>query len=69
MATGIVKWFNMNKGFGFITPDEGDRDVFVHSTALQDAGISTLAEGQRIEFEAHPGRDGKVAAGKLRLPT
>lgn len=51
MATGTVKWFNAKKGFGFIAPDEGDKDVFVHITAVHDAGMQGLAEGQRVTFE------------------
>jgi len=51
MATGTVKWFNAVKGYGFITPDEGDKDIFVHASAVRDAGMETLTEGQRISFE------------------
>ncbi len=51
MATGTVKWFNPTKGYGFIVPDEGDNDVFVHITAVEQAGMGTLNEGQRISFE------------------
>ena len=51
MTTGTVKWFNAAKGFGFIAPDEGDKDVFVHITAVHDAGMQGLAEGQRVVFE------------------
>ena len=58
MATGIVKWFNSTKGFGFIQPEQGGADVFVHITALERAGISTLNEGQRVSYElaTHKGR-------------
>jgi CspA family cold shock protein len=51
MATGTVKWFNPAKGFGFITPDDGGKDVFVHITAVEGAGMGTLAEGQKVKFE------------------
>ena len=67
MAIGTVKWFNVNKGFGFITPDEGGQDAFVHITAVERAGISGLNEGQRVEYEVQPGRDGKSAAENLKL--
>ncbi len=67
MAIGTVKWFNVNKGFGFITPDEGGQDAFVHITAVERAGISGLNEGQRVEYELQPGRDGKSAAESLKL--
>ncbi len=67
MTTGTVKWFNAVKGFGFITPDEGGKDAFVHISALESAGISGLDEGQRVEYELEPGRDGKSSAGNLRL--
>ena len=67
MTTGTVKWFNSVKGFGFITPDEGGKDAFVHISALERAGISGLDEGQRVEYELQPGRDGKSSAENLRL--
>ena len=51
MVTGTVKWFNKTKGFGFIVPDEGDKDVFVHITAVLDSGLQELAEGQKVSFE------------------
>ncbi len=51
MATGIVKWFNVAKGYGFITPDEGGKDVFVHISAVQEAGLASLDEGQRVRYE------------------
>ncbi|MBT5263852.1 MAG: cold-shock protein [Rhodospirillaceae bacterium] len=66
MATGIVKWFNATKGYGFITPDEGGGDVFVHVTAIQEAQIAELAEGQKISFDMVPNR-GRTAAGNLKL--
>ena len=67
MTTGTVKWFNAVKGFGFITPDEGGKDAFVHISALESAGINGLDEGQRVEYELEAGRDGKSSAGNLRL--
>jgi len=62
MTTGTVKWFNPTKGYGFIAPDEGGKDVFVHISALRAAGIETLNEGDRVNFEIEPGRDGRSAA-------
>ncbi|KAF7007283.1 hypothetical protein CFC21_022231 [Triticum aestivum] len=59
--TGVVKWFNETKGFGFITPDDGSKDVFVHFTAIQSHGFKTLAEGQRVEFEIQDGQKGPSA--------
>lgn len=67
MALGTVKWFNTQKGYGFITPDEGARDVFVHITALKDAGLDVLDEGQRLEFELTQNQDGKTKASGLKL--
>lgn len=65
MATGTVKWFNPTKGFGFIEPDEGGNDVFVHISAVERAGMSSLNEGQKISFDVEPGRDGKKSAENL----
>ncbi len=62
---GTVKWFNPAKGFGFIVRDDGQKDVFVHISAVEQAGMSGLAEGQRVQFEVEPGRDGKSSAAKL----
>jgi CspA family cold shock protein len=66
MATGTVKWFNPTKGFGFITPDEGSKDVFVHITAVQRAGIQALNEGQKVSYDLATER-GKTAAVNLQL--
>ena len=65
MATGIVKWFNPNKGYGFLQPEDGSRDVFVHISAVARAGLVTLKEGQKVTFELVPGRDGKTSAENL----
>lgn len=65
MATGTVKWFNTTKGFGFIQPDDGGKDVFVHISAVQAAGWKTLNEGQKLSYEMVEQR-GKSAAGNLR---
>lgn len=68
MTTGTVKWFNSQKGFGFIAPDNGGNDAFVHISAVQRAGLYDLAEGQKVEFELVPDRkSGKSAADNLRL--
>jgi len=64
---GKVKWFNQLKGFGFIEPAEGDKDVFVHVSAIKDAGLEGLEEGQAIEFEMIAGPDGRDMAGNLRV--
>lgn len=61
MATGTVKWFNSEKGFGFIAPDDGDRDVFVHYSEIQGTGFRTLEENQRVEFEIGQGAKGPQA--------
>jgi CspA family cold shock protein len=62
MATGIVKWFNDSKGFGFITPDDGGEDLFAHFSAIQMNGFKTLHEGQRVAFEVTQGPKGKQAS-------
>ena len=66
MATGTVKWFYPTKGFGFIAPEGGDKDVFVHISAVQAAGMSSLEPDQKIQYELEDGKDGKVSAGSLR---
>ena len=66
MASGTVKWFNSQKGYGFIQPAGGGRDVFVHISAVERAGLSSLNEGQRVEFELEENR-GKTSAVNLRL--
>jgi CspA family cold shock protein len=66
MATGTVKWFNAQKGFGFIQPEDGSKDVFVHISAVERAGMAGLNEGQRVSFDVEPGRQGKVAAVNLK---
>ncbi len=65
MPTGTVKWFNLAKGYGFIEPEDGSKDAFVHISALEAAGQTTLNEGQKVEYELMPGKDGKSAAEKL----
>jgi CspA family cold shock protein len=68
MATGTVKWFNGQKGFGFIAPDDGGQDVFVHISAVERAGLSGLAEGQKISYEVQVDRKrGKSSAENLRV--
>jgi cold shock protein len=66
MATGTVKWFNAQKGYGFIQPDEGGNDVFVHISAVERAGLPGLREGQKISYEIEKGRNGKSAAVNLK---
>jgi CspA family cold shock protein len=67
MAMGTVKFFNMTKGYGFIAPENGGSDVFVHISAVQKAGYTSLAEGARVSYELVPGRDGKKSAENLRI--
>ena len=67
MAEGTVKWFNDSKGFGFITPDEGEKDCFVHYSATQGDGFKSLAEGDRVEFEVGEGPKGPAAENVTRL--
>ena len=67
MPTGTVKWFNAAKGYGFIEPEDGSNDAFVHISAVERAGLSTLNEGQRLSFELRPGRNGKSSAEDLTI--
>jgi cold shock protein len=67
MPTGTVKWFNTTKGYGFIAPDGGDKDVFVHISAVERAGLTGLNDNQKVSYELEAGRDGKESAGDLRL--
>jgi len=66
MPVGTVKWFNGTKGYGFIAPDDGSKDVFVHISAVERAGMRSLNEGQRISFELERGQQGRVAAVNLQ---
>lgn len=67
MTTGTVKFFNSTKGFGFITPNDGGKDAFVHISAVERAGMSGLAEGQKLSYDLENGRDGKVSATNLQM--
>ena len=67
MPTGKVKWFNKTKGFGFIAPDDGGKDVFVHISALERSGIDNLADDQKVSFEMSSGRDGRESADNIEL--
>ncbi|WP_421877840.1 cold-shock protein [Pacificispira sp.] len=67
MTTGTVKWFNATKGFGFIQPEDGSNDAFVHISAVERSGLSDLVEGQRVKFELIAGRNGKMAAENLAI--
>lgn len=67
MANGTVKWYNSQKGYGFIQPDSGARDVFLHVSALERAGISNVDEGQKVSFDIERGRDGRESASNLQL--
>jgi CspA family cold shock protein len=66
MASGTVKWFNAQKGYGFIQPDDGSKDVFVHISAVQQAGLSGLNEGQKISYDLEQGQRGKTSAVNLQ---
>ncbi len=66
MSSGTVKWYNGTKGFGFIQPDDGTKDVFVHVTAVERAGMRSLIEGQKLTFTVEAGRDGKSSAVNLK---
>ncbi len=65
MATGTVKWFNASKGFGFIQPEDGSKDVFLHVSAVESAGLQSPADGQKIQYELESGRDGRASAGNI----
>ena len=67
MTTGTVKWFNATKGYGFITPDDGSRDAFLHISAVERAGLTSVNEGQRVEYELQTGRNGKMSAENLSI--
>ena len=67
MATGTVKWFNTEKGYGFIKPDEGGSDIFVHISALQEAGLQSLKDDQKVSYELVTDRRGRSSAGELKL--
>ncbi|SMO78563.1 cold-shock protein [Paracoccus laeviglucosivorans] len=67
MANGTVKWFNPTKGFGFIAPENGGKDVFLHISAVERANLTTIADGQRVTFDIESGRDGRESARNLAL--
>ena len=67
MSVGTVKWFNASKGYGFIEPTDGGKDVFIHISALEKAGIASLNEGQKIQFEIVSGQNGKSSAEDVKL--
>ena len=67
MTNGTVKFFNTTKGFGFIQPDDGSKDAFVHISAVERAGLTGLGEGQKISYDLETGRDGKISAANLQL--
>lgn len=67
MSVGTVKWFNATKGYGFIEPEDGSKDVFVHISAVERAGLSGLNEGQKVQFELQQGQNGKSSAENLSL--
>jgi CspA family cold shock protein len=67
MATGTVKWFNPTKGYGFIEPEDGSSDAFVHISAVERAGLGSLTEGQKVSYELQPGQNGKSSAENLAV--
>lgn len=67
MPTGTVKWFNPTKGYGFIEPEDGSKDAFVHISAVERAGLASLNEGQKVSYDLEPGRDGKTSAENLKV--
>ena len=67
MSTGTVKWFNAVKGFGFIEPEDGSKDAFVHISAVERAGLDSLREGQKVSYELQPGLNGKSSAENLSI--
>ena len=67
MQKGTVKWFNPAKGFGFIEPEDGSKDAFIHISAVERAGLSSLDEGQKVSYELQPSRDGKSSAENLSI--
>tara|TARA_B110000003_G_scaffold261490_1_gene283255 strand:- start:314 stop:562 length:249 start_codon:yes stop_codon:yes gene_type:complete len=67
MPTGTVKWFNTTKGYGFIAPEGGGKDVFVHISAVEKSGLTGLADNQNVSFELEDGRDGRQMAGEIKL--
>ena len=67
MTVGTVKWFNPAKGYGFIEPNDGSKDAFVHNSAVEKAGLNILREGQKVEYEVVPGQNGKESAENLKI--
>ncbi|WP_370313077.1 cold-shock protein [Sagittula sp.] len=67
MANGTVKWFNASKGFGFIEPEQGSKDVFLHISAVERAGLTRIDDGQKVTFDVETGRDGRESASNLAL--
>ncbi|MEQ8667448.1 MAG: cold-shock protein [Rhodospirillales bacterium] len=67
MTTGTVKWFNATKGYGFIEPEDGGKDAFVHISAVQKSGLTGLTEGQKVEYDMEEGRNGKLAVSTISI--